>query len=166
MKPGIGVIFCGLAYAQQAAHQHPQPAPAVPLQPLAQHVRRLEDALNYLGQPLSASEHRRINEAIGDSDEAAAVKQIEAILNPHVLLIADINPESRVKVEQGPATPELVQAGTRLFLVKVLNNAHVTAELNVESPNGGNVYIGSTGNPAPPMQLTMRDATERWASIS
>ena len=48
------------------------------------------------------------------------------------------------------AMDELVQAGTRLFLVKVLNHAHVTAELNVESPNGGNVYIGSTGNPAPP----------------
>src|SRR5437899_2046593 len=64
MKLGIGVVFCGLACAQQAAHQHPQPAPAVPLQPLAQHVRRLEDALNYLGQPLSASEHRRINAAI------------------------------------------------------------------------------------------------------
>jgi hypothetical protein len=166
MKLSIGVIFCSLSFAQQAAHQHPQPAPVVPLQPLAQHVRRLEDALNYLGQPLSAGEHRRINAAIGDSDEAAAVQQIEAILNPHVLLIADINPESRVKVEQGPAKPELVQAGTRLFLVKVLNHAHVTAELNVESPNGGNVYIGSTGNPAPPMQLTLRDATERWASIS
>ena len=47
---------------------------------------------------------------------------LESILDAHVLLIVDINPESRVKVEQGTAKPELVEAGTRLFLVKVVNN--------------------------------------------
>src|SRR5258706_13021202 len=166
MKLAIGFVLLNPLFAQQPPHQHPPSALAVPLQPLAQHVRRLEDALNYLGQPLSPAEHRRINAAIGDPDEAAAVQQIEAILDPHVLLTTEINPESRVKVEQSLARPELLEAGTRLFLVKVLNHAHVTAELNVESPNSGNVYVRSTGNPAPPMQLAVREATERWASIS
>ena len=155
MKLAIALILSGIAAAQEAAHQHPAPAAApIPLQPLAQQVRQLEDALNYLGQALPAADQRRINEAIGNADEAAAVAQLQAVLDPYVLLSVDINPESRVKVEQGAAKPELVEAGTRLFLVKVANNGHVTAPLNVESPNSGNVYVRSSGDPAPPMQLT------------
>src|SRR5450432_842930 len=165
MKLAIALILCRMVAGQEAAHRHDAATP-IPLQPLAQQVRQLEDALNYLGQPLPAAETRRINEAIGNPDEAAAVAQLQAILDPYVLLAVDINPESRVKVEQGAAKPELVEAGTRLFLVKVANNGHVTAPLNVESPNSGNVYIRSNGNAAPPMQLTARESAERWADIS
>ena len=66
--------------------------------------------------------------------KSAAVRQIEAILDPHVLLIADINPESRVKVDQGAAKPELVEAGARIFLVKVINKAGVTARQPGDNP--------------------------------
>src|SRR5450432_2100685 len=154
MKLVLALIASGFAFAQ------------VPLQPLAQQVRQLQDALNYLGQALPAADQRRINLAIANPDEAAAVAAIQTALDPYVLLNVDINPESRVKVEQGNAKPELVESGTRLFLVKVTNNGHVTAPLNVESPNSGNVYIQTTGNPAPPIQLTPRDSAERWADIS
>src|SRR5438128_1684721 len=132
MKLGMALLICGMASAQDAAHQHPA-APSVALQPLAQQVRQLEDALNYLGQPLPAASRKRINDAIGDPDQAAAVAQLEAAFDPYVLATVDINPESRVKVEQGAAKPELVEAGTRLFLVKVINNGHVTAPLAVAS---------------------------------
>jgi len=165
MKLSIVLCLSGMAVAQETAHQHPASAP-VPLQPLAQQVRQLEEALNYLGQPLPAVEARRINEAIANPDEAAALAQLQAVLDPHVLLTVDINPESRVKVEQGSAKPDLVEAGTRLFLVKVANNGNVTAPLNVVSPNSGNVYVKSSGNPAPPIQLTPRDSADRWADIS
>ena len=165
MKLTVALILSGVAAAQEAAHQHPATAP-IPLQPLAQQIRQLEDALNYLGQALPAADQRRINEAIGNADEAAAAAQLQAVLDPYVLLSVDINPESRVKVEQGAAKPELVEAGARLFLVKVVNNGHVTAPLNVESPNSGNVYLRSSGDPAPPVQLTARDSAERWADIS
>ncbi|HKS97824.1 MAG TPA: CehA/McbA family metallohydrolase, partial [Terriglobia bacterium] len=87
-------------------------------------------------------------------------------LDRHALITVDINPESRVKVEQGAAKPELVEAGARLFLVKVVNHGNVTAALNVESPNSGKVYIQSTGNPKPAIQLTPKDSAERWADIS
>jgi hypothetical protein len=78
----------------------------------------------------------------------------------------DINPESRVKVEEGTANPELVEAGTRLFLVKVVNDGHVRAPLIVQSPNSGDVYVRSSGDPAPPIQLTPQESKERWANIS
>ncbi len=141
-------------------------AASVPLQPLAQQVRQLEEALNYLGQPLSTAEQQLINNAIGNTDENAAVTELETILDRHVIAIVDINAEGRVKVEQGAAAPQIVEAGSRLFLVKVVNNGNVTAELNVVSPNTGNVYIQSNGNPEPPAKLTPRESAERWADIS
>jgi hypothetical protein len=138
----------------------------VPLQPLAQQVRQLEDALSYLGQPLQPAEHKQINDAIGNPDEAAAVAALEAILDAHTLATVDINPESRVKVEQGRATPELVESGARLFLVKVINQGGVTAELNVVSPNSGDVFIRSNGSAEPPTRMTRRESAERWADIT
>ncbi len=135
------------------------------LQPLAQQVRRLEDALNYLGQPLSAETHNALNEAMALSNETAAVARIQELLDPLVLAEIEINAESRVKVTQGAAKPDLVEGGTRLFLVKVLNLANVTAPLVVESPNSGPVYLTSKGEHAPAMELTMSDVKERWGSF-
>jgi hypothetical protein len=77
--------------------------------------------MNYLGQPFPAAEQAAINAAIGNSDAGAAVEALEKILDRYALAIVDINAESRVKVEPGPAKPELVEGGTRLFLVKVIN---------------------------------------------
>jgi len=148
------------------AQQVQLPSPVVPLQPLAQQVRQMETALSYLGQPFSADELARIDEAIADAQESEAVKRLQRVLDPHVLALVQINPESRVKVEQGPAKPELMEAGTRLFLVKVINEAGVTAQLKVESPNSGDVYIKSTGSPEPAMELTPQQAAERWSDIS
>ena len=59
-----------------------------------------------------------------------------------------------------------MEAGTRLFLVKIVNHRNVRAPLVVESPNSGDVYIRSNGNPAPPIQLSPQESKERWANIS
>ncbi|OLC82787.1 MAG: hypothetical protein AUH72_05875 [Acidobacteria bacterium 13_1_40CM_4_65_8] len=136
------------------------------MQPLAQQARRIETTLTYLGQPLAPDDHRRIDDALAVTDEEEGVQQIQAALDKYALAIVRINPESRVSVDQGPARPELVESGTRLFLVKVLNEANVTAPLRVESPNKGDVFIRSNGSPAPAAALTARDVRERWASIS
>jgi hypothetical protein len=143
-----------------------QDSPPMPIQPFALHVRQVEDALGYLGQPLPRDDQKAINDAIGQADETKAVAQIERVLDKYVLCIVDINAESRVKVEAGPARPELVEGGTRLFLVKVHNDAHITAPLVVNSPNSGQVYVRSKGDPQPPMELTAHDAAERWADFS
>ncbi len=139
---------------------------SVPVQPFALHVRQVEEALDYLGQPLSSADQKAINDAVGQANEANLVAQIERVLDKYVLCLVDINAESRVKVEAGPAKPELVEDGTRVFLVKVHNEAHVTAPLVVESPNSGKVYIPSKGDPEPRIELTAHDAAERWADFS
>jgi len=134
----------------------------VALQPFAQQIRQVETSLAYLGQPLAKQDQDAINQAIANHDEAAAVAQLEQILDKYVLAVVDINPESRVKVQLGPAKPELVEAGTRVFLVKVINKAGVTAKLEAESPNALPVYVQSNGSPEPPKKLSPADVPDRW----
>ena len=137
----------------------------VALQPFAQQVRRLEDALNYAGQPLPAKLHAQINEAMALEDESEAVRRLQELLDPLVLVEVGINAESRVKVRQAAAEPVLVEKSTRLFLVKVLNDAAVTAPLQVESPNSGRTSLQSRGEKEPKMELTQQHVKERWANI-
>lgn len=154
-------VACGATESSQRV-----PQPAVPLQPLAQLARRVDTALNYLGQPLAPGDRQALDSAVALADEGEAVQQLQSTLDKYALAIVRINPESRVSVEPGPARPELVEAGTRLFLVKVLNEAQVTAPLRVESPNSGDVFVRSNGSPEPEPVVTSREVRDRWASIS
>ena len=69
------------AAAQAPAHQHAGEA-AIPLQPLAQQVRRLEDAMNYLGQPFPAADHSAINAAIANADDLRKKRRDNTPLSP------------------------------------------------------------------------------------
>ncbi|HEY7502253.1 MAG TPA: CehA/McbA family metallohydrolase [Vicinamibacterales bacterium] len=167
----LPIVLAGAAAAGVMLTMHamqparPSTAP-VPLQPLAQQTRRVETALKFLGQPLPDTDHRALNDAIASADEAAGVAGVVKTLDRYVLATVHINPESRVKVEQGAAKPDLVQGGTRLFLIKVVNEAGVTAPLTVQSPNSGRVYRPSSGSPEPRHDLTAEQVRERWAEIS
>ena len=139
----------------------------VPLQPFMEEVQRLQTALGFLGQPLAKLDQERINSAFSSRNAAVAVSQTEAVLDKYALATVTISGESRVDVKRGSAFPDLVQDGTRLFLVKIINQAGVTAPLAVESPNAGAVYVPATGNAEPIVQrLTSADVRERWADIS
>jgi hypothetical protein len=156
--------------AQQPSHAAEGPlgddVPAVPIQPLAQQARRLQAALEFLGQPFPKSTQEALNKALSEHDDQAATNSLQMALDPFVLAIVDINAESRVKVQRGPADAALIQGGSRFFLVKVINRAGVTSPLVAASPNSGNVYIRSTSDPSPPMVLTESDVRDRWANIS
>lgn len=153
------VVACGVPVGLQAQAE-------VELQPFAQQTRRLEQALSYLGQPLTRDAARAINSAVGLPDERAAVREIQRVLDQLVLVEVEINPESRVKVRQAAARPALVEQGTRLFLVKVLNQAGVTAPLRVHSPNSGPTSLRSRGEAEPASELGSAEVRERWADIS
>ncbi|PYV12124.1 MAG: hypothetical protein DMG07_17730, partial [Acidobacteria bacterium] len=155
------LLACG-----SAAQQPHAGAARVELQPFALAARQYELTLEYLGQPLPESDRARLTKAIAGSNEAAAVRELEAVLDKYTLAVVEINPESRVKVEQGQAKPELVEGGTRVFLVKVINQAGVTAPLEVDSPNQAPVYQKSTGTPEPPQRITQADVRDRWAQFS
>jgi hypothetical protein len=107
----------------------------VDFQPLSAHAVRVNDALKLVGEPLSPADEKALLQAAGGKGGPAAVAEIQRILDKYCLLLVNINPESRVKLERGPAQPELVEQGWRTFLIKVTNEAGVTARFNVRSPN-------------------------------
>ncbi len=131
---GLSLFLAGLLPAQEL------PVVAnVEHQPLAAQVARLIEALDMLGEPLPAADTAALKAQLQSRDAAKAVETIQNILDKHCLIGVHINPESRVKAQQGPAQPVLVQQGWRSFLVKVHNEAGITAVLGASSPNAGPV---------------------------
>src|SRR3954466_7230454 len=84
-------------------------ATEVALQPLAAQAARVADALDKLGAPLAPEDRQALDSAAKESDAAKGVAAIERVLDPHCLLLVQVNPESRVKVARGPAEAELVE---------------------------------------------------------
>ena len=113
-------------------------------QPLRAQVRRLIEATDYLGVPFSTAEKNAIESAMKAKDPEYGSSQIQAILDQHCLYLVNINPEMRVKVAQGPADPYLMQHGWTQFLVKVNNQAGVTAALKTQSPNAARLHNSPT----------------------
>lgn len=88
----------------------------------------------------------KLDQALKLTDEADATVAVQKALDPLCLVAVSINPESRVSVLEGAAKKELVQQGWRTFLVKVHNEAGVTAPLVPESPNLLPVYQRGSKN--------------------
>lgn len=115
-------------------------------QPLAANAERLAESLNFLGAPFSERTSKDLAAAIAARD----AKRVQETLDPHVLFLVSLNPESRVKVSRGPAQPALQQAGFVPVLVKIVNESTVKKQLDVSSPQAGTVYGGSWRNEKDP----------------
>jgi hypothetical protein len=107
-------------------------------QPLAENARRLLDALDFLGAPLSKDTNAKLKDAIKAQDAAG----IQKILDPHVLVLINISPEARVKAFRGAAKAILQQGGYTPVLLKVVNESTVTKALNISSPQAGAIFAG------------------------
>jgi len=128
---------------------------SVPAQPLAGNVRRVLEALEFLGAPMPAKTAESLRAAIASQDAA----KLQLLLEPHVLCVVQINPESRVKVHRGPAPTVLQQGGYVPALVKVINQSTVTKELRFTSPQAGQVYAGMSTLSAQRMQRQVLQET-------
>ena len=114
-------------------------------QPLAAQLKRVAEALNYQGAPLSPDDQKALDALLAKGGEDST-EQAQKILDPYCLIGIHINPESRVKVSSGPAKPLLMEQGWRTFLVKVHNEAGVTAELRGTSPHAQSLFSGGAFN--------------------
>ena len=112
----------------------PPPVIKVEGQPLAANVQRVAQALEFLGAPMSED----IRAAVASRD----ARKLQELLDPQVLCVVDINPESRVKAARGPAKAVLQQAGYTPVLVKVINRAASIAPLRMASRQAGPPYAG------------------------
>ena len=74
-----------------------------------------------------------------------------------------------MKVAPGPARAELVERGWRTFLVKVRNEAGVTAPLRVSSPHAQRVFSrgprGFSMDPRPAQTISAADVADRWLDL-
>ena len=116
-------------------------------QAVALNAKRVVEALEVLGNPLSNEEQARLAEGDGGT--------MERVLDSKCLAVVTINPESRVKAVAGEAKPVLVEAGWSVFLIKVINEAGVTAPLRVTSEQA----IPLAGSPKAKLE-------DRWLDLA
>jgi hypothetical protein len=146
-----------LALIVPAAAADPLPkVRGVELQPLAAQAKRIADALDLLGAPLSDADKKALAAAANDKDQARAVDTIQDVLDRRCLAgvrIDALDKASAVKLARalaGPAKPELAEQGWRVFLVKVQNPQGLDkVELRADSPNSLPLTKRSSGKPDP-----------------
>jgi hypothetical protein len=119
-------------------HPHAAEIPDVEGQPLAANALRVAQALDFLGAPLSQPDLDRLDKSARARD-AAGVQQV---MDEHVLMIAEINPEARVKVSRGAAPARLQQGAFEAILIKVINRSTSTRRLRIGSAQAGPSYAG------------------------
>ena len=91
-------------------------------------------------------------------------RRATAVLDRFSLATVTIDPEARVSVQSRcRADLRSSKAGTRVFLVKVINQADVTAPLRVSSPQSGRVSIPAWSNEIRPGTHDQRQRTSRSA---
>lgn len=145
LRTGLAALLLALLGAVESG-SIARAAPPLPLvekveaQPLLAHVRRVMEALDYLGSPLPDSTKAALQKAAQETDPVAQVRAVQEALDPFCLVALNTDTASRMPMMQGPAKPELVEQGWRVFLVKVINGAGVTAELRASSPNGRSLF--------------------------
>lgn len=142
MKSPLLLVF---AVAALSAEELPVVS-QVEFQPLAAQVARVVQALEIVGEPLPKAEAAELQKLItAPNGGKAQVEAMQKILDRHALVGIEINPESRVKAQQGQAAARLMEQGWRTFLVKVANQAGITAVLAVDSPNSGQLANANAG---------------------
>jgi hypothetical protein len=162
----LGLVALGAGYQAGARGDDLPMVVDVEFQPLSAQARRVSEALEMLGEPLAREDKVKLTEATDSAGGTQAIKTIQRVLDPRCLIGVEINAESRVKAGQGPARPRLVQNGWSVFLVKVQNQAGVTAPLEVESPNAAPIYRRSSGRPDPKTSIRPAEIVQRWMDIS
>ena len=139
----------------------------VDAQPLLAQAIRVSEALSFIGNPLPSSIQAQLKGLSDKPLNEETVRQVQALLDPFCIAMVEINPESRVKVTQGSAHAGLMQEGWTSFLVKVNNQAHVTAALGAESPNALPVLHRSFYGPrmVPDHALSQGQLDDRFLEI-
>ncbi|MCB0689385.1 MAG: CehA/McbA family metallohydrolase, partial [Saprospiraceae bacterium] len=168
-----GLLYGTFLFAQHEHHQHQMDGQlpiinSVEAQPLMAQAIRLDEALAFVGNPLPDALSGLLKELQKKAYDLKTVTSVQELLDPLCLAFVQINPESRVKVAQGMATPLLMQDGWSSFLIKVHNEAHITAELVPESINAHPVLHKSTGSHhmKPMNEITPGEIDNQFAELA
>jgi hypothetical protein len=158
-------LFCLLARPCSADDALPKVS-GIDSQPVKAQATRIVQTLDLLGSPLTAEQKKQFEAALAEPNGAAALEAIQAVFDPLCLCGVEINPESRVKVAVGPAEKQLAQHGWRVFLVKIQNDAGVTAAPAVSSPNALPLHKRSTSAKRGDGSIKPEDVENRWLDVA
>ncbi|MFK7819503.1 MAG: CehA/McbA family metallohydrolase [Planctomycetaceae bacterium] len=155
---------------QTVALAQQMPMVTVENQPFVAATQRLVLAMDAAGSPLSKADAAAVQSAAKSPDARKSNEAIQRVLDKLCVAVVHINAESRVKVDEGPATKQLVQQGWRSFLVKVHNEAGITPKLRVSSPNAKPIFMQGRGAREQPMTdqklVTEAEVPNRFLDIS
>lgn len=132
-------VFCAMVAPVRAEELKEELVTKVENQPLGANLIRLLQALDLLGAPVP----EKLATRMGTEAMRGGGGFIEKVVDPLVLCVVNINPESRVKVTRGAAPAVLTQGGYTPVIIKVVNEATVTERLRIGSPQAGPVYAGA-----------------------
>ena len=159
------LLICFMGLSIYGMSLKAAPVENVPVQALRAQVKRIAEALLYVGSPLTLGEQRALAK-ITNGDDRDYASGVQTLFDARTLAEIHINSESRVKVVTGGAKPLLVQSGWSVFLIRVHNEAGITAPLRINSPQNGPVYIRSSGQHAPDeKRITPADVKDRWLAL-
>ena len=136
----LAVFLPMMLLGQHDQHSGHTAVAGIDPQPLLAQAKRLQEALTFSGNALQPRDAERLREIGNKPLSNETVAGIQGILDPYCLNVVHINPEGRVRVERGAAQASLIQGGWTSFLVKVHNEAGITARLEAASPNAAKPY--------------------------
>ncbi len=133
-------------------------------QPLVSAIDRLVAALDSVGRPLTDEQQTQFTAIKRLDDDAKVISDVQKLFDPLCVAAIHVNPESRVKVIEGPVPKVLVENGWRTFLVKIHNEAGINPPLNMSSPQARPQFIQSDASDEPKEEITLADVKDRWLS--
>ncbi|MCC5929074.1 MAG: CehA/McbA family metallohydrolase [Cyclobacteriaceae bacterium] len=166
MKKLLTHLFIIVVFPLSASHL--DEVVKVEYQPLVAATERLLEAMNYIGYPLVPEDMQAMQSLLENPDQKDVIRGIQTILDKYCLVAVHINPESRVKVKDGPVDKKLLQNGWTSFLVKVHNEGNVTAPLEVQSPNTEPLFhqSGYPGRHRPPVTVPEHEVPNRFLEVA
>jgi len=147
-------LMCYWAQAEQPPQKIPAPD-AVTAQPLLAQVKRLDQALDAIGDPLSETIKSSLKALQPEQGDAAVTAAVQKLLDPLCLMAVGISQDGSLTASSLMPKPELVEQGWKTFLVKVVNSGQKTGELLYDSPNA---------KPVPKSEQSK--VAERWLDIA
>src|SRR5687767_4192370 len=82
-------------------------------QPLAAQAKRVVEALDFLGEPLSAEDVKALQLATGNPDQGQGVEAIQGLLDRRCVAGVELTEDGKLAIQQGPAKIDLVEQGWR-----------------------------------------------------
>ena len=133
-----GYSQAGLAIAANELPSRSEDFPTVnrvETPPLLKSIRRLMEAMSYIGSPLPDSAVTPLEQISLTDDAQTVTMKVQALLDPLCIAGVSVTENGAPLVARGEADALLMEQGRRTFLVKVVNQPGRTQRLVIDSPN-------------------------------